>query len=485
MDAGAFTLRATVQLSKEQLQRIETNKAAAQKIKAQKIENDSSKTEISKNKIAADKPIGEGLADSIEEREMIVHKSDRETEKLDKEQGRANDGYVKNAGGEANKAAANPGEEQGPDSTEVSQSAASGDKGDRDAHTEANRSITPEVHEFEVQSKTKLEASWSDGKEERVAAIGDKHEGEIHTREATNENHPKQRKDFDNENIGKVKPESQIKSSQEHRCEIENKSEDGESEKPDASPDESFMAAVGRRDADKAKRESRFGQEDSTCAEEQRPKKHKASNGNAAGFDDEEAEAWSQSEGEEVGYVSGPEFFSEDGEAQSANTNETPKKMRLNRKTHPSNAPAYPARKLLKLSEFRIRKFNVNKAKAMREKQGRNVRMKAIELMARQPPPGAFEDDEWVTDDPITHPHASHRIVTLHGDSDTIFCKSCGYWSARASLKLLAKQCQGLKEGSKSKLRLLECGVRPGPEAVIPSHLKKRHGRKGRRKSRW
>ena len=34
VDAGAFTLRATLQLSKEQLQRIETNKAAAQKNKA-------------------------------------------------------------------------------------------------------------------------------------------------------------------------------------------------------------------------------------------------------------------------------------------------------------------------------------------------------------------------------------------------------------------------------------------------------------------
>ena len=72
LDAGAFTLRATLQLSKEQLQRIETNKAAAQKIKAPKIEKDSIKNEISKNTTAANKPIGEDPDDSSEEREMIV-----------------------------------------------------------------------------------------------------------------------------------------------------------------------------------------------------------------------------------------------------------------------------------------------------------------------------------------------------------------------------------------------------------------------------
>ena len=162
-----------------------------------------------------------------------------------------------------------------------------------------------------------------------------------------------------------------------------------------------------------------------------------------------------------------------------------PKRTRLKVKTHPSMAPAYPARRLLKLQEYRIRRFNIKQAKAKVDKQIKKVRMKAIELMARQPPAGAFEEDEWVAEDPIIHPHASHRISALHGSSETIFCKRCGYWSSKASLRLLAEPCQGLKEGSKSTLRLLECGVMPGPEALIPPHLKKRHGRKGRRKSRW
>ena len=50
VEAGAFTLRATTQLSKEQWQRIEANKAAAHKIKAQKIENDARKMKSAKTK---------------------------------------------------------------------------------------------------------------------------------------------------------------------------------------------------------------------------------------------------------------------------------------------------------------------------------------------------------------------------------------------------------------------------------------------------
>ena len=250
------------------------------------------------------------------------------------------------------------------------------------------------------------------------------------------------------------------------------------------------MSAVTRRDEAKAKREDRFGPESSASTEDQKAKKQKSENEiaagetnqnspkkSAAGFDQEEADPWNQNEEEELVDMSFPEEFED--------TFNIPRRTRLRVKTHPSMAPAYPSRKLLRLQEYRIRRFNLKQAKAKIDIQVKKVRMEAIELMARQPPAGAFEEDEWTAEKPTIHPHASHRITALHGNSDTIFCKWCGYWSARANLKLLAKPCQGLKEGSRSTLRLLECGVRPGPEALIPSHLKKRHGRKGRRKSRW
>ena len=35
-------------------------------------------------------------------------------------------------------------------------------------------------------------------------------------------------------------------------------------------------------------------------------------------------------------------------------------------------------------------------------------------------------------------PHASHRILELHGCNETIYCKTCGKWSARKKLKGLA-----------------------------------------------
>jgi hypothetical protein len=105
-------------------------------------------------------------------------------------------------------------------------------------------------------------------------------------------------------------------------------------------------------------------------------------------------------------------------------------------------------------------------------------------LLARQPPSGALEVDEWSFDGPITNSHSSHRIVALHGNSDTIFCKNCSCWASKVKLRLLATPCQGIRVGSKSTLRLLECGVLPIAGAKLPAHLKKRHGRRGRR-CRW
>ena len=142
---------------------------------------------------------------------------------------------------------------------------------------------------------------------------------------------------------------------------------------------------------------------------------------------------------------------------------------------------------MLKLTEYKLRKYKVKEAKRIQDLKFQKVRKYAVGLMAMQPPAGAFDEDEWTEPGTIVHPHPSHRIAALHGKGDTIFCKNCGCWASKASLKLLAEPCHGLKVGSKHTLRLLECGVMPSLEARIPPHLKLRHTKRGRRrrKARW
>ena len=207
----------------------------------------------------------------------------------------------------------------------------------------------------------------------------------------------------------------------------------------------------------------------------------------SAGFDDEEAEPWDQSEEEDCVNTSSLDWTSEHGEDHGTHANIPHKKKRLYGKTHPSLAPAYPKRALLKLSEYRLRRYKFKEAKRVHDRKLKKLRCQAVGLMAMQPPTGAFADEEWNEPGAIVNPHPSHRIAALHGRDETIYCKSCGCWASKVSLKLLAEPCQGLKASSRHTLRLLECGVKPGLEARIPSHLKLRHARKGRRrcKGRW
>ena len=141
---------------------------------------------------------------------------------------------------------------------------------------------------------------------------------------------------------------------------------------------------------------------------------------------------------------------------------------------------------MLKLTEYKLRKYKVKEAKRIQDLKFQKVRMHAVGLMAKQPPAGAFDEDEWTEPGTIVNPHPSHRIAALHGKGETIFCKNCGCWASKVSLKLLAEPCHGLRVGSKHTLRLLECGVMPSLVARIPPHMKLRHTKRGRRrKSRW
>ena len=226
--------------------------------------------------------------------------------------------------------------------------------------------------------------------------------------------------------------EAKQKSSQEHRSESENtsksKSEDvnsksenakrkGNSQLPESSQrDESFTEALNRRDRPKTKRDTGDGFHEAADAEGQAEKKPKTEIDGAkreakqtareiisAGFDEEEADPLEEPSEDEFG---GSELAQHEDPPEAV---EVPAiRRRLSTKTHPSQAPAYPARELLKLNEYRIRKFNFMKVRRKRDLEIKEARRKAIELMSRQPPIGASADEDWAAEGPIIHPSASH-----------------------------------------------------------------------------
>ena len=157
-------------------------------------------------------------------------------------------------------------------------------------------------------------------------------------------------------------------------------------------------------------------------------------------------------------------------------------RRRLRTKTAPAEAPMYPQRALLKKIEYNIRKAKLKKAQLEQRNVYRKMRAKAVELLSRQAPMGAFTAEEMLETGVIEHPHPSHSILALNGQNDTIYCKRCSWWSSRCKLRLLATPCLGLIAGNKSQLRLLQCGVMPSPTARTPPHLR---FQKGRRRRRW
>ena len=210
----------------------------------------------------------------------------------------------------------------------------------------------------------------------------------------------------------------------------------------------------------------------------------KTSRGKAAGFDESEAEdIFEPSEVGEENWL--PSDLEQEGSDREGNTKEVGQRRRLQAKTNPAGT-GYTLRPLLKRAEYLMKKQLAQRKIRKHQLETKAVRKRAIELMAMQAPPSAFDEQDLEESIIAEHPHQSHRINALHGNNQIIFCKQCGHWSASSRLKLLAKPCSGLKGSNRSDLRLLECGVMPARYAKIPTHLKKVHATRGRRrKSRW
>ena len=80
----------------------------------------------------------------------------------------------------------------------------------------------------------------------------------------------------------------------------------------------------------------------------------------------------------------------------------------------------------------------------------------------------------------VSTPHPSHDIQTLSSRMNIVYCRRCSTWSKNVKLKALARTCEGLKEGNKGQLRLLQLGIVPLPGAKVPVHLRRIFAR-GRR----
>ena len=207
-----------------------------------------------------------------------------------------------------------------------------------------------------------------------------------------------------------------------------------------------------------------------------------------AGLDDAEgaqmAEPDFQPEEDET--QSDPENFEEQAENSEQIGEDRLVRTRLRAKTSPINAPAYPQRPLLRKAEYKVKKGQLKEAQRKEWAKYKAARNLAVAALSNQTEFGA----SWKDDDGIAEnfeevpkhqvPHPSHHISYM-ANSEVIFCRACACWSLRSRLRGLEERCTGLKEGSASTLRLLQCGVQPAPGARLPPRCRKRRARK----SRW
>ena len=71
-------------------------------------------------------------------------------------------------------------------------------------------------------------------------------------------------------------------------------------------------------------------------------------------------------------------------------------------------------------------------------------------------------------------PHISHDIKQMIS-ARVIYCNTCSHWACHGKHSLLAQECEPLRSGNRTTLRLLQCDVVPAKGAKLPVALRKRH----------
>ena len=142
------------------------------------------------------------------------------------------------------------------------------------------------------------------------------------------------------------------------------------------------------------------------------------------------------------------------------------------------------SKELLNATDFAIasnkRKLEDRKAKS----NAKRIKSEAIELLGRQPELLQVQADVEVQPDQMEidwadkeQPHLSHTMVRMNGGRDVLYCSVCSYWLKNKRLTASLRQpCEALKRSNWSKLRMLQCGVMPGPGARLPPSMARAKG---------
>ena len=69
--------------------------------------------------------------------------------------------------------------------------------------------------------------------------------------------------------------------------------------------------------------------------------------------------------------------------------------------------------------------------------------------------------------------HITHDIRQM-ASHPISYCNICGWFAKHGTHSKLAQECEGLKRGSQTTLRLLQCDVVPRKGAKVPQHCRKR-----------
>ena len=152
-----------------------------------------------------------------------------------------------------------------------------------------------------------------------------------------------------------------------------------------------------------------------------------------------------------------------------------------------SQEAARPNEGLMNAADFAIasnkRKLETSKEK----KEAKRILTTATELLAhqlelRQVQPQLDEvpvqpDEVEFVQSEGERAHLSHTMKKMHGSEQVVYCSVCSYWqkTKKVTAALLAP-CEDIKRSNWSKLRLLQCGVMPGPGARLPAGMARAKG---------
>jgi len=142
------------------------------------------------------------------------------------------------------------------------------------------------------------------------------------------------------------------------------------------------------------------------------------------------------------------------------------------------------AKELLNSTDFAIANNKRKLEERVIKSKSKKTRTEAMELLGRQPElltsqaeveaqPDQVEID-WANKE---RPHITHTMIRMHGDGEVLFCSVCSYWLKNKRLTAsLRNPCEALKRSNWSKLRMLQCGVMPGPGARLPPSMARAKG---------